>query len=83
MQLFENLLTSEPEGFLFTVESSVQTQYQSDEAYYKIMGYKEEDGKLESTDDYVARMNAYIAFYAALTQVWDMLLLVLKSSNIR
>ncbi|KAG6544760.1 hypothetical protein Mapa_013786 [Marchantia paleacea] len=62
-QLHQVCVFTVPKYYVFN-----KTQYQSDEAYYKIMGYKEEDGKLESTDDYVARMNAYIAFYAALTQ---------------
>lgn len=50
----------------------MQDQFESDAPYYKALGYREEDGKLESTDDYVARMAAYMAFYGAMVQVLDL-----------
>lgn len=50
----------------------MQDQFESDEAYYKALGYREEDEKLESTDDYVARMAAYMTFYGAIVQVFDL-----------
>lgn len=47
----------------------MQDQFPTDWDYYKTLGYTIEDEKLESTDDYVARMRAYVTFYAAITQV--------------
>ncbi|MCO5578266.1 hypothetical protein L7F22_032105 [Adiantum nelumboides] len=44
------------------------SQFENDKAYFKICGYKEDKGKLESTDEYVARMTAYVTLYAAITQ---------------
>ncbi|KAL2635438.1 hypothetical protein R1flu_006917 [Riccia fluitans] len=69
--VMESVLAQLHQVCIFTVPKYYvynKNQYESDDAYYKILGYKEENGKLESTDDYVARMNAYITFYAALTQ---------------
>ena len=55
---------------------NVQDQFESDAGYYKALGYREEDGKMESTDDYVARMAAYMTFYGAMVQVWDLSLML-------
>ena len=57
---------------LTCIDYNVQDQFESDAAYYKALGYREEDGKLESTDDYVARMAAYMTFYGAMVQVSDL-----------
>lgn len=46
-----------------------QDQFESDAAYYKALGYREEEERLETTDDYVARMTAYMTFYGAIVQV--------------
>ncbi|CAM6083902.1 unnamed protein product [Calypogeia fissa] len=62
-QLHQVCIFTVPKYYVFS-----KNQFPSDEAYYKALGYKEDGGKLESTDDYVARMNAYMTFYAALTQ---------------
>lgn len=48
---------------------NLQDQFESDAAYYKALGYREDDGKLETTDEYVARMAAHMTFYGALVQV--------------
>lgn len=45
-----------------------KSQFENEKAYFKICGYKEDEGKLETTDDYVARMTAYVTLYAAITQ---------------
>lgn len=48
---------------------SLQAAFQTKEAYYKTIGYAEEDGKIESTDSYVDRLSAYMKLYGALVQV--------------
>ncbi|XP_009782982.1 mRNA export factor GLE1-like isoform X2 [Nicotiana tabacum] len=45
-----------------------ETAFQTKEAYYKAIGYAEEDGKIESTDSYVDRLSAYMKLYGALVQ---------------
>ncbi|XP_055810407.1 mRNA export factor GLE1 isoform X2 [Solanum dulcamara] len=45
-----------------------EAAFQSKEAYYKAIGYAEEDGKIESTDSYVDRLSAYMKLYGALVQ---------------
>jgi nucleoporin GLE1 len=62
-QLHEVCIFTIPKYYIFSKD-----QFSSDESYYKALGYREEDGKLESTDDYVARMTAYMTFYGAMTQ---------------
>ncbi|CAK9256001.1 unnamed protein product [Sphagnum jensenii] len=62
-KLHEVCIFTTPKYYVFSKD-----QFSSDESYYKALGYREEDGKLESTDDYVARMTAYMTFYGAMTQ---------------
>lgn len=45
-----------------------EAAFQTKEAYYKAIGYAEEDGKIESTDSYVDRLSAYMKLYGALVQ---------------
>lgn len=45
-----------------------EAAFQTKEAYYKTIGYAEEDGKIESTDSYVDRLSAYMKLYGALVQ---------------
>ncbi|XP_075096655.1 mRNA export factor GLE1-like isoform X5 [Nicotiana tabacum] len=45
-----------------------EAAFQTKEAYYKAIGYTEEDGKIESTDSYVDRLSAYMKLYGALVQ---------------
>ncbi|PIA51572.1 hypothetical protein AQUCO_01100434v1 [Aquilegia coerulea] len=40
----------------------------NDKAYLKMMGYREEDGKLESQDEFLGRLEAYMKLYGALVQ---------------
>ncbi|CAI9300049.1 unnamed protein product [Lactuca saligna] len=57
---------------IFTVPkylSYSEGAFESREAYYKAIGYEEEeDGKLESTDTYVGRLTQHMKLYAALIQ---------------
>ncbi|XP_027773034.1 protein GLE1 isoform X1 [Solanum pennellii] len=45
-----------------------EAAFQTKEAYYKAIGYAEEDGKIESTDSYVDRLSACMKLYGALVQ---------------
>ncbi|XP_019257765.1 PREDICTED: protein GLE1-like [Nicotiana attenuata] len=45
-----------------------EAAFQTKEAYYKAIGYAEEDGKIESTNSYVDRLSAYMKLYGALVQ---------------
>ncbi|PIA64499.1 hypothetical protein AQUCO_00100165v1 [Aquilegia coerulea] len=40
----------------------------NDKTYLKMMGYREEDGKLESQDEFLGRLEAYMKLYGALVQ---------------
>lgn len=62
-KLHEVCIFTVPKYYVFTKD-----QFENDAAYYKALGYREEDGKLESTDDYVARQAAYMTFYGAMIQ---------------
>ncbi|KAI3733464.1 hypothetical protein L6452_12907 [Arctium lappa] len=56
---------------IFTVPkylSYSEAAFESREAYFKAIGYQEEDGKLESTDSYVTRLTQYMKLYGALIQ---------------
>ncbi|KAK1578931.1 hypothetical protein Q3G72_034255 [Acer saccharum] len=45
-----------------------KSAFGSREAYYKTIGYREEDGKIESHKDYLRRLESYMRLYAALVQ---------------
>ena len=47
----------------------MQSQFENDRDYYKLLGYIENEAGIENTDDYVSRMNAYVTLYAAIIQV--------------
>ncbi|KAA8533231.1 hypothetical protein F0562_033236 [Nyssa sinensis] len=42
--------------------------FATEEAYNKAIGYREEDGRIESTDSYVARLESYMKLYGAIVQ---------------
>lgn len=63
-KLHEVCIYTVPKYYVFPKDQHVS----SDLPYYKALGYKEQDGKLESTDDYVTRMSAYMRFYGAIVQ---------------
>ncbi|RZF36558.1 hypothetical protein LSTR_LSTR010669 [Laodelphax striatellus] len=43
-----------------------QLEGQSDEEYYKVLGYQYVDGKVESQDKFLKRMSGFVRLYAAL-----------------
>lgn len=47
----------------------LQNAFESENAYYKAVGYREDNGKVEITESYLTRMKACIALYAAIVQV--------------
>ncbi|KAL6573763.1 hypothetical protein OROHE_002222 [Orobanche hederae] len=56
---------------IYTVPKHItysQEAYGTKDAYFKAIGYKEEQGKTESTDDYVERLSCYMRLYGALVQ---------------
>lgn len=56
---------------IFTVPKYIpysKIAFESENAYYKTVGYREDNGKIESTDNYLARMKAYVTLYAAIIQ---------------
>ncbi|KAL0004367.1 hypothetical protein SO802_011928 [Lithocarpus litseifolius] len=56
---------------IYTVPKHItysESAFESKGAYYKVLGYKESDGKLESTKDYLRRLESYMKLYGALVQ---------------
>ncbi|CAJ1853956.1 unnamed protein product [Sphenostylis stenocarpa] len=56
---------------LYTVPKHLlykKSTFQSKEAYFRSIGYREEDGKMESTEDYLKRLESYMKVYGALVQ---------------
>ncbi|BAT86558.1 hypothetical protein LR48_Vigan03g310200 [Vigna angularis] len=56
---------------LYTVPKHLlykKSAFQSKEAYFRSIGYREVDGKLESTEDYLKRLESYMKVYGALVQ---------------
>ena len=47
----------------------MQSIFKTKEAYYKAIGFKEENGKLENRDTYVERVRSCMKLYGALVQV--------------
>lgn len=47
----------------------IQETFRTKDDYFKAIGYKEENGKIESTDDFLERLNCYMKLYGALVQV--------------
>ncbi|GLT36662.1 hypothetical protein SLA2020_110250 [Shorea laevis] len=46
----------------------VESSFESKEAYCKAIGYREDEGKIESTEDYLKRLESYMRLYGALVQ---------------
>lgn len=67
-QFFKDVHFSLPFANLLVVPC-FQARYDTEAAYYRTVGYREEDGRLESTDAYIGRMTGIMVFYAAITQV--------------
>ncbi|XP_075523917.1 mRNA export factor GLE1-like isoform X1 [Primulina tabacum] len=56
---------------MYTVPKFVEYSsvlFQTREAYFKAIGYREIDGKIESTDSYVERLSSIMRLYGALVQ---------------
>ncbi|XP_059446123.1 mRNA export factor GLE1 isoform X2 [Corylus avellana] len=56
---------------IYTVPKHIiysKSAFKSKEAYYKAIGYKERDGKIESVEDYLKRLDSYMRLYGALIQ---------------
>ncbi|RDX67028.1 Protein GLE1, partial [Mucuna pruriens] len=56
---------------LYTVPKHLvykKSAFESKEAYFRSIGYREEDGKMESTEDYLKRLESYMKVYGALVQ---------------
>lgn len=54
----------------------LQSAFGSKEAYYKTLGFREEQGKIENVEDYLIRLESYMKLYGALVQVrhYDLML---------
>lgn len=46
-----------------------QSAFESKDAYYKTIGFRENEGKIENVDDYLKRIESYMKLYGALVQV--------------
>lgn len=55
--------------FFMSYDFSLQSAFESKEAYYKAIGFQEDEGKIESVDNYLARLESYMKLYGALVQV--------------
>ncbi|KAL8218904.1 hypothetical protein R6Q57_022277 [Mikania cordata] len=67
----EILLSKLNKVCIFTVPkylSYSEAAFESRDAYFRAIGYQEENGKLESADEYVARLNLHMKLYGALIQ---------------
>ncbi|KAK7387543.1 hypothetical protein VNO78_28426 [Psophocarpus tetragonolobus] len=56
---------------LYTVPKHLvykKSAFQSKESYFRSIGYQEDDGKMESTEDYLKRLESYMKVYGALVQ---------------
>ncbi|KAM7460939.1 hypothetical protein LguiA_029060 [Lonicera macranthoides] len=59
------------EACIYTVPKYIsysESAFETKKAYYKAIGYREEDGKIESIESYVARLSSYMKLYGALVQ---------------
>ena len=67
-------------AWIFNYIFLLQSAFECKGAYYKVLGYKESDGKLESTKDYLRRLESYMKLYGALVQVcnYDLMLLTFE-----
>ncbi|KAH6822577.1 hypothetical protein C2S53_011612 [Perilla frutescens var. hirtella] len=56
---------------IYTVPKNIsysEEEFKSKGDYFKAIGYKEENGKIESIDDYTERLSHYMKLYGALVQ---------------
>lgn len=65
------LLAEFHKACIYTVPKHIiysKSAFETKEAYFRIIGYKEEEGKLETTDKYLERLGSYMKLYGALVQ---------------
>ncbi|PON74648.1 GLE1-like [Trema orientale] len=56
---------------IYTVPKHVvysQSAFESKEAYYRTLGFREDEGKIEKVEDYLKRLESYMKLYGALVQ---------------
>ncbi|XP_039043925.1 protein GLE1-like isoform X1 [Hibiscus syriacus] len=56
---------------IYTVPKHIsysKSAFESKEAYWKALGFREDDGKIESKKDYLKRLESYMKLYGALVQ---------------
>ena len=58
----------------------LQPAFESKTEYYKTIGFREDEGKIEDVEDYVKRVEAYMKLYGALVQVCTVISILSKSS---
>lgn len=65
------LLAEFHKACIYTVPKHInysKAAYETEETYYKAIGYREEDGKTETTDSYLERIESLMKLYGALVQ---------------
>lgn len=70
-QVMDIILGEFHRACIYTVPKHIvysEAAFESEEAYYKTIGYREEDGKIESLENYLRRLKSYMRLYAALIQ---------------
>ncbi|KAF5746534.1 nucleoporin GLE1-like isoform X2 [Tripterygium wilfordii] len=70
-QALDPILAEFHRACIYTVPKHLfnsETAFKSKEAYYKAIGYCENDGKIESSKDYLRRLESYMKLYGALVQ---------------
>ncbi|XVE92291.1 hypothetical protein REPUB_Repub01dG0084500 [Reevesia pubescens] len=70
-QAMDLLVAELQRACIYTVPKHVaysKSAFGSNEAYRKAIGYREDDGKIESTKDYLKRLESYMKLYGALVQ---------------
>ncbi|XWS69113.1 hypothetical protein CRYUN_Cryun04dG0151400 [Craigia yunnanensis] len=70
-QAMDLLVAELQRACIYTVPKHIsysKSAYESKEAYWKAIGYREDDGKIESTKDYLKRLESYMKLYGALVQ---------------
>ncbi|KAK4487395.1 hypothetical protein RD792_005972, partial [Penstemon davidsonii] len=67
-----NILIAElNKACIYTVPKHIsysEEAFETKDAYYKAVGYEEEDGKIENTDNYSEKLSSYMKLYGAIVQ---------------
>ncbi|KAK6252439.1 hypothetical protein QUC31_014159, partial [Theobroma cacao] len=70
-QAMDLLVAELQRACIYTVPKHIsysKSAFESKVAYWKAIGYREDDGKIESTKDYLKRLESYMKLYGALVQ---------------